>query len=139
MGKIYNKDSPYLDTIRDLTESLNNREKELVAANRRFRVLFDHAPIGIIITANRFIISANKYIYTALGYNEKDLIGKSTKILYMNDSDYDMVGDLIKTHDEFTCIIQMRHISGIAKEYTLKVTKITTDENVASIYIEMRE
>lgn len=139
MTKFFNKDSSSLDTLREITEKLNKKERELVAANKRFRILFDHAPLGIVITSHRKIVNANKFMYDALGYKESDLIGKSTRILYMTDDEYNRIGELIVKYPEFTSIVNMRHADGSSKEYTLKVTRISTDENVASIYVEMRE
>lgn len=139
MTKVYNTDTGTLKSIRDLTERLNTKEKELIVANKRFHILFDHAPIGIIITSNRTIMNANKFMYKTLGYTSEDLIGCCTRILYDTEETYERVGELLKLHDEFTCSVNMKHKDGIIKEYTLKVSKISTDENVASIYIEMRE
>jgi PAS domain S-box-containing protein len=139
MSKIFNKDSSTLDTIRVMTEKLNKKEKELVAANKRFRVLFDHAPLGIIVTSNRVIVTANSYMYNTLGYTSEELIGKPTRMLYATEDEYQKVGILLTMHQEFSCRVHMIRADGVIKEYTLKVTKISTDENVASIYIEMRE
>lgn len=139
MTKLFNTDSSTLDTIRTMTEKLNTKERELIAANKRFRLLFDHAPIGIVITSNRVIVSANSFMFNSLGYTEGELIGSSTRLLYNTDEEYQRVGNLIQLHDEFIDRVNMRHKNGSTREYTLKVTRISTDENVASIYIEMRE
>jgi PAS domain S-box-containing protein len=139
MTKIFNKDVSTLSIIRELTQQLNTKERELIVSNNRFRVLFDHAPIGIVITSNRIIMDANNYMYQTLGYTKEQLINKSARILYDSDESYDKVGVLIENNKEFTTRVNMKHRNGAIKRYTLKVTKVSTDENVASIYIEMRE
>ncbi|MFA5306115.1 MAG: PAS domain S-box protein [Candidatus Babeliales bacterium] len=122
-----------------MTEQLNCKERELVRANKRFRAILDHAPIGMLMTSGRKIIDANIRVGEMLGYDTKDLIGQSTRIIYDSDETFDYVGRLLaEDKKEFTCRVNMRHSDGVIKEYTLKVTKITDDENVASIYVEFR-
>ena len=137
--KPFNGDKSYLDKLREMTDVLNKKEKELTAANRRYRAILDHAPIGMLMTSGRVIIDANICLGKLLGYDLKDLIGKSTRVIYDTDETYNYVGKLLDEYKtEFTCRVNMRHSDGTVKEYTLKVTKIADDENVASIYIEIR-
>jgi len=110
----------------------------LVVSNKRFRALFDHAPIGILITSKRTILDTNLCLGQMLGYNPCELIGHSTRMLYVSDEDYNRIGDLIKEHHEFITTVPMKSRNGKVKDYTLKVTKISDEENVASIYIEVR-
>lgn len=134
----FNKDTTYLEALKETTNRLNKREQELVIANKRFRSLFDHAPIGILITSNRIIIDTNLCLEQMLGYNPCELIGNSTRILYVSDEDFNRVGDLIKEHQEFITTVPMISRDGVVKNYSLKVTRISDEENVASIYIEIR-
>jgi PAS domain S-box-containing protein len=134
----FNKDTTYLEALKQVTNRLNKKEQELVVSNRRFRALFDHAPIGILITSKRTILDTNLCLGQMLGYNPCELIGKNTRILYTSDEDYNRVGNLIKEHQEFVTTVPMKSRDGRVKEYTLKVTKISDEENVASIYIEVR-
>ncbi len=135
----FNGDKSTLDKIRSMTEALSCKEHELQTANRRYRAILDHAPIGMLMTAGRTIIDTNKRLEEILGWTRECLIGKSTRIIYDTEETYQYVGKLLEEDiKEFTCRVNMRHIDGTVKEYTLKVTKITDDENVASIYIEFR-
>jgi PAS domain S-box-containing protein len=137
--KTFIKDTASLDKIREMTEKLGCKERELLIANRRYRAILDHAPIGMLMTSGRVIIDANKRLEHMLGYNPSSLIGCSTRILYDTDETYNYVGKLIDEYEkEFTCRVNMRHSDGHVSEYTLKVTKISDEENVASIYIEFR-
>ena len=137
--KTFDGNKGNLERIRELTAYLNATEQELVIANRRYRAILDHAPMGMLMTSGRIIIDANKRLEQMLGYKINDLIGKSTRVIYDSDETYQYVGKLIEEHDnEFSCRVNMKHADGTVKEYTLKVTKISDDENVASIYIEFR-
>jgi len=139
MIKSFNNDESSLKRIRTLTKVLSEKEQELLVANRRYRAILDHAPMGMLMTAGRTIIDANKRLEQMLGYKLQDLIGKSTRIIYDNEETYQYVGRLIDKYDkEFSCRVHMKHADGEVREYTLKVSKISDDENVASIYIEFR-
>lgn len=134
----FNKDTTYLEALKQVTSRLDKREQELIIANKRFRVLFDHAPIGILITSKRKILNTNLCLGQMLGYNPCELIGQDTRILYTSDEDYNRVGELINKHHEFVTSVPMVSRDGKIRNYTLKVTKISDEENVASIYIEIR-
>jgi len=122
-----------------MTEALSCKEHELQKANRRYRAILDHAPIGMLMTSGRVIIDTNKRLEEMLGWSRDCLIGKSTRVIYDSEETFQYVGRLLdEDRKEFTCRINMRHADDTIKEYTLKVTKITDDENVASIYIEFR-
>lgn len=138
-SKPFNKDTSTLAKIRDMTEKLGCKERELLIANRRYRAILDHAPIGMLMTSGRIIIDANKMLEEMLGYKTKDLVGRSTRIIYDSDETFNYVERLLNEYSkEFTCRVNMRHSDDHVSEYTLKVTKISDEENVASIYIEFR-
>jgi PAS domain S-box-containing protein len=139
MSKPFNKDRTSLDKIRSMTEALNCKEHELQLANHRYRAILDHAPIGMLMTSGRIIIDLNKRLEEMLGWSRDCLVGKSTRTIYDTDETFNYVGKLLEGSDkEFSCRVNMRHMNGTIKEYTLKVTKISDEENVASIYIEFR-
>lgn len=139
MTKVFNGDKTSLERIRLLTNILNDKEQQLVKANRRYRAILDHAPMGMLMTSGRIIIDANKRLEEMLGYKMSDMIGKPTRMIYDSEETFQYVGKLIEEYEkEFTCHVNMKHADNTVSEYTLKVTKIADDENVASIYIEFR-
>ncbi len=50
------------------------------------------APTGIGLVENRVIMQANAYILNLTGYSREELIGKSTRILYKTQDEFDHVG-----------------------------------------------
>ena len=77
--------------LHDITErlraeqALRNREAELSSI---FRV----APVGIGLTVDRFLKQVNQRLCDMVGYSREELIGKSARILYPADSDFEYVG-----------------------------------------------
>jgi PAS domain S-box-containing protein len=133
--KQYNKDDSNLILIKELTDKLNNKERELIASNNRFFALFNHSPLGMMITVNRHIKFANTRMHTLAGYGEPELIGKSTRILYNTDKEFEDMGRKIKMCNEFIEPINLKTKQGGSSKCILKYTKCD-QENYISVYIE---
>ncbi|MFZ5949067.1 MAG: PAS domain S-box protein [Candidatus Rifleibacteriota bacterium] len=50
------------------------------------------APGGIGVVENRVIVQVNDYILNLTGYSREELVGKSARILYPNQEEFDFVG-----------------------------------------------
>lgn len=135
MCKTYNHDTSSLSQIEVLTKELNRKERELRLANERFIRLFEHSPLGMMITVNRVITFANKRMHELTDYPEPFLIGNSTRILYPSDEEYVAMGNIIKQNKEFTAPINVMKKDGGVTPCMLKFTKCDT-ENYVSVYIE---
>lgn len=66
-------------------ESLRNNEKKLQS-------IFKAVPIGFGLTSNRILIEVNERICSMLGYSCEELVGKSTRVLYPTQEDFEYVG-----------------------------------------------
>jgi len=80
-----------LVNIRDVTERRRTEE----ALRRRqawLDSIFRAAPTGIGVVADRVILEANDHLCEMTGYSVEELKGKSARILYSTDEDYNFVG-----------------------------------------------
>lgn len=68
-------------------ESLRNNEKKLQS-------IFKAVPIGFGLTSNRILIEVNERICSMLGYSCEELVGKSTRVLYPTQEDFEYVGNV---------------------------------------------
>jgi PAS domain S-box-containing protein len=73
-------------TYRKLTEDTLRKNQNKINS------IFRAAPIGIGVTSNRILVELNDYIYRMLGYSSEELIGKSARILYPTEEEYEFVG-----------------------------------------------
>lgn len=133
--KVYNNDKSSLLLIESLTHKLDKKERELRQANERFIRLFEHSPLGMMITVNRVITFANKRMHSLTGYKEPELIGQPTRVLYKTDEEYEAMGRTIRENREFTAPISLKNRQGGTTPCMLKFTKCDT-ENYVSVYIE---
>ncbi len=63
-----------------------------ISGEARLKSILKAAPVGIGITINRILIELNDYFCNMVGYNREDLIGKSARVLYPSDAEYEWVG-----------------------------------------------
>jgi PAS domain S-box-containing protein len=80
-----------LALIEDITERKRAEEK-LGESLSTIRGVFRAAPVGICIMKDRTYKSANEYWCDQFGYPEASLLGKTTRMLYENDAEFDRVG-----------------------------------------------
>lgn len=75
----------------DITEK---KETEQALENREnlLKSIFRAAPAGIGLVRKRIFVMVNDKICSMTGYSEKELIGKSARILYPNKQEFERVG-----------------------------------------------
>ena len=69
-----------------LTATLRQSVIRSHAENRRFHMLFDSAPIGILLAVGRRIVMANPYALSSLGFDEAELFPLSVLELFPQES-----------------------------------------------------
>jgi len=67
-------------------------EEALLESENQIGSIFRSAPIGIGSVVNRVLTKVNNRLCEMTGYNETDLIGRSARMLYLNDEDFEFVG-----------------------------------------------
>jgi PAS domain S-box-containing protein len=72
--------------------SFNKIEGSLRESEATLRSIFRAAPTGIGMVSNRVIQQANERLCNMTGYSREELMGKSARILYCTDEDYEYVG-----------------------------------------------
>ncbi len=117
--------------LRDITA-----RKYMDAALRRseatVRSVFRAAPVGISIVKNRVFKSVNHYWCELFGYPERDLLGKSTRMMYENDEEWKRVGHVLfdQLQIQGLASVETRHRcrDGSSREVILTVAPIQLDD-----------
>ena len=79
--------------VQDITE-LKSAEAALAAGNDRLISIFKAIPagIGVIQGTNRIILDVNEKLCGLIGYDREELVGKSARILYPTQEEFEFVG-----------------------------------------------
>jgi PAS domain S-box-containing protein len=77
--------------LEDLTE-LRHREIALQESEARLRSIISAAPVGIGVVSDRVILEVNNRLCQMTGYSTSELIGKSARVLYQTEEEFEKVG-----------------------------------------------
>lgn len=79
--------------LNEATRSLEMKQQELAAARDDLQTIFDAAAVGIMLAKDRYLVRCNPKSAAMLGYSSpEDLDGKSARILYVSDSEFEHQG-----------------------------------------------
>ena len=74
---------------------LDLEQRHLKATQQELQKIFDDATVGIILSRDRILERCNSKMAAILGYANGEIEGKSTRILYCSEADYEQCGKLL--------------------------------------------
>lgn len=77
--------------VHDITER-KRTEKNLRESNEIFKSLLEGTPAGVALIIDRKLQKVNRSLCQMTGYAEKELLGKSTQLLYSCEEQFERVG-----------------------------------------------
>jgi two-component system, cell cycle sensor histidine kinase and response regulator CckA len=75
----------------DVTEKKRAEEQRLASASI-LRSVFRATPIGVTFNIGRDLVSVNDSMCAMMGYEEKELLGKSARMFYATDEEFETAG-----------------------------------------------
>jgi diguanylate cyclase (GGDEF)-like protein/PAS domain S-box-containing protein len=121
----------------DVTE-LKTAQQELQKLNVEQHVMLDNELIGIVKLRNRRAIWVNKAMERLFGYEEGELEGQSSRILYTDESSYEAIGaaayPILNANGTYRTQIELRKKCGEKFWVDVSGTKIS-DTNNESMWI----
>lgn len=82
------------EALEQIRISKEKRASELLLKENeeKLQSIFSVAPVGIGLVVNRVIVEVNDTFCNLTGYKRNELIGKSARVLYPSDEEFDFVG-----------------------------------------------
>lgn len=119
---------------RDITER-KRVEEQLRESETTFRSIFRAAPTGIGMVCNRVIKQANDRLCEILGYSQEELLGKSARIVYPTDEDFEYVGSekYAQIYERGTGIVETRWQRKDGKVIDILLSSALIDPNDLSM------
>jgi PAS domain S-box-containing protein len=128
--------------VNDITER-KRAEQALLASEATLHAVFQAAPIGICIMKDRLFQSANAFWCESFGYPEKSLLGKSPRMLYESDEEYDRVGRELYAHLQergiATAGTRLRRSDGVLRDVILTTAPLRDGDPTAGIVTTIRD
>ncbi|MBX2977568.1 MAG: PAS domain S-box protein, partial [Ignavibacteriaceae bacterium] len=78
--------------IHDITER-KLTQKNLKESEEKLSSIFRVAPVGIGVVVERVLVEVNLLITEMTGYTKEEIIGKSARMLYPSQEEFDLVGE----------------------------------------------
>jgi PAS domain S-box-containing protein len=79
--------------LEDISDQKRDEER-IRKSEARLRSIFKVSPVGIGVMANRVFLEVNDRLCQMTGYSAADLVGKSVRVLYTSQEEFDRVGTL---------------------------------------------
>ncbi|MFZ4284891.1 PAS domain-containing sensor histidine kinase [Variovorax sp. HJSM1_2] len=102
-------------TVLDITQR-KTLEEALQRTSSEREAIFNSALVGIVFNIARRIQWVNHKCSEMLGYSAQDLVGKSTRVFYVNEASYQHDGqvtlDNLRNHGHYTCERQLVRRNG---------------------------
>ncbi len=112
--------------------SFKQIEASLIEREATLRSIFLAAPTGIGMVCDRVIQQANERLCNMTGYAREELLGKSARILYGNDEDFEYVGrekyEQIREKNTGTVETRWQRKDGTMIDVLLSSTPIDPDD-----------
>jgi PAS domain S-box-containing protein len=86
-----NADSRWFGVTWDITDR-KRVEEAMQESESQISSIFRSAPVGIGSVVNRVLSKVNERLCEITGYNERELIGQCSRMLYPSDEDFEYVG-----------------------------------------------
>jgi two-component system cell cycle sensor histidine kinase/response regulator CckA len=87
---------------RKLIKERNQALETLRESEQRMKAILRASPVGIGLAMNRTINWANETLSRMLGYQSEELMGRTARILYQDDNEYERVGRQLYTESSRT-------------------------------------
>ena len=113
--------------FRDITQR-KAAEAEILRREAHLTSVFRAVPVGISVVTDRTFLDVNPFMTQLTGYTAAELIGRSVRVLYPSDEEYDRIGQMAYTEiqDKGSCRIETtwRHKDGRLLEILLSAAQV---------------
>jgi PAS domain S-box-containing protein len=128
--------------IRDVSDR-KLAEEALRKSESMLRGLFLATPVGISVVKDRTFIDINNEFCNIVGYNEKELIGNTTQMLYASEEERRRVGDELYTSlwaKGFTCV-ETLHLrkDGEIRDIVLRAAPVLPNDASAGAVVAIED
>lgn len=119
-GSAFDPANPHAGSVwvtEDFTATREAEERARQAFEEQ-QLIFDNAAVGILFARDRMVQRCNRRLAEIFGYQPEELVGRSTRVFYLNEEDYQRHGmaalPVLKAGGTFIGENRVRHKDGHA-------------------------
>ena len=89
-GSVFDAQNPHAGSVwltEDFTATREAEERAHLAYEEQ-QLMFDNAAVGILFARDRMVQRCNRKLAEIFGYSPEELVGRSTRVFYLNEADY---------------------------------------------------
>ena len=93
-GSVFDQANPHAGSVwlaEDFTATREAEERARMAYDEQ-QLIFDNAAVGILFARDRVVQRCNRRLAEIFGYRPEELVGRSTRVFYLNEADYQSHG-----------------------------------------------
>jgi diguanylate cyclase (GGDEF)-like protein/PAS domain S-box-containing protein len=96
-GSVFDSTNPQAGSVWLMEDITATREAEERArqAFKEQQLIFDNAAVGILFARDRMVQRCNRRLAEIFGYQTEELVGRSVRVFYLNEADYQHHGALV--------------------------------------------
>jgi PAS domain S-box-containing protein len=125
------------EELRDQFNLLAEKEQRLQESESSLSSIFRAAPVGIGVVSDRQILTVNRRMCEITGYDADDLIGKSARVLYPDDDEFERVGrekyEAIRLYGTGTIETRWKRRDGVIRDILLSSTPIDPSNHALGV------
>jgi diguanylate cyclase (GGDEF)-like protein/PAS domain S-box-containing protein len=117
-GSAFDPANPHAGSVW-LTEDFTATREAEDRARQAFdeqQMIFDNAAVGILFVRDRMVQRCNRRLAEIFGYQQEELAGRSTRVFYLNEEDYQRIGTgalpALMAGDTHVGEVRVRHRDG---------------------------
>ena len=112
-------------------------DEALLGSEAKLRSIFRVAPTGIGLVIDRVLMQVNERVCEMVGRSQDELVGKSARILYPSDAEYEFVGRekyaQIRDHGTGTVETKWQHKDGTILDVLMSSTPIDPHDHSVGV------
>jgi len=128
--------------VRDVTRE-RQAEKALLESESRLQSTFSAAPVGLAIVKDREFMAVNEAYCDIMGYEESELIGRTTQILYEDEDERKRVGLALYAPlwDRGITSVETRHVTktGTIRDIFLRAAPVSLKDPSKGVVVSIED
>lgn len=126
-----------IEEMEAINQELIDTQQSLIKSESELKSLFNALLVGVGMIVDRKFLKVNRYLCNLLGYEESEMIGNLTRIIYIDDDEYERIGrelyGMMLREGHGITKARVRHKDGDILDALISLTPVDPDNLAAGV------